>query len=117
MIERAPVKQFFGDAEYEFHLSPELVMELERKTGSGIGAIYRRFLTSEFGFSDLTEIIRLGLIGADTKPADAAALVTTYAARMGVADLYLVALPIMDALMTGTAVQPVAKTRRKRTSK
>ncbi|KAA3500821.1 gene transfer agent family protein [Rhizobium rhizogenes] len=117
MTERTPVKQFFGDAEYEFHLPPDLVLELERKTGSGVGLIFRRFLTSEFGFSDLTEVLRLGLVGAGMKPADAAVLVTTYAARMAVTDLYLVALPIMDALMTGNTVQPVAKTRRTRNRK
>lgn len=114
MSERKPVRQFFGDAEYDFHLPPDLVIELERKTGFGIGAIFRRFLASDFGFSDLTEVLRLGLIGGGMDAKEAATLVSTYAERMGVLDLYYSALPVLDALMT---VQPVAKSRSKRTTK
>ncbi len=113
MSERKPVSQFFGDAEYTFHLLPDLVIELERKLGSGIGAIYRRFATSDFGFADLTEVLRLGLIGGGTLPQDAANLVTTYAARMSVMELHFAAMPVLDALMSGP-VQRVANPRRRK---
>lgn len=113
MIERQPVMQFFGDQEHRFHLSPDMVMELERRTGSGIGAIYRRFIAADFGFADLVEVIRLGLIGGGMEPKEAASLVTTYAERVAVAGLYAIALPVIDALMSG-AVQPVAKSPRRR---
>ncbi|WP_276118394.1 gene transfer agent family protein [Pararhizobium qamdonense] len=99
-------RQFLGDAEYGFRLSPELILELERKTGTGIGSISKRFFAGEFGFLELTETIRLGLIGGGTDPQEAAALVTTYSARMSVTDLYTVALPVMDALMFGMRAKP-----------
>lgn len=113
MNDRQPVKQFFGDAEHEFHLPPDLVVELERKLGSGIGAIYRRFLNSEFGFSDLTEVLRLGLVGGGADPKDAAMLVTTYASRMTVMKLYMSALPVLDELMSGITSAPKKKGGRK----
>lgn len=114
MTDRKAVRQFFGDAEHDFHLTPALVMELERRAGSGIGALYKRFLASDFGFAELTEIIRLGLIGGGMDPKDASQLVSLYSQTMTVVSLFLTAMPVMDALMTG-AVQPVAKPRSKRT--
>ncbi|WP_242217253.1 gene transfer agent family protein [Shinella zoogloeoides] len=113
MSEREPIRQFFGDAEYAFHLPPELVIELERKTAHGIGGLFRRFLASDFGFSDLTEVLRLGLVGGGMDPKEASALVATYAAILPVTRLYLTAMPVLDALMSGT-VQPVAKRPRRR---
>ncbi|SCX27127.1 gene transfer agent family protein [Agrobacterium rosae] len=94
-------RQFFGDAEYDFRLTPDLVLELERKTASGIGGLSRRFFAGDFSYRELTEVIRLGLIGGGTDPEDASALVTTYSARMSVTDLYAVTLPIIENLMFG----------------
>lgn len=111
MSDRQPVELFFGDDTYPFHLTPDLVLELERKVGTGIGAIYRRFIRQEFGFGDLTETLRLGLIGGGMGPADAATLVNAYAPRLTVTELFLSALPVLDALITGP-VQPVAKSPR-----
>ena len=33
---------FFGDGEKQFLLTPEMIVELERKTGAGIGGLCRR---------------------------------------------------------------------------
>ncbi|MDZ7874892.1 MAG: gene transfer agent family protein [Rhizobium sp.] len=43
-----------------------MILELERKTGVGIAALYARFMRQEFHFADMTEIIRTGLIGGGT---------------------------------------------------
>lgn len=107
-----PHRQFFGDAERDLRLSPDLVLELERKTGSGIGGLSRRFFAGDFSFTELTEVIRLGLIGGGTEPEEAAALVKTYGERMPITGLYAVALPVIEALMFGQ-VQPAAKIRKK----
>lgn len=101
------VRKFFGDAERVMKLTPALVLELERKTGTGIGGMSRRFFGGEFRFSELCEVIRLGLIGGGTEPEEAAALVATYSATMPAMDLYAVALPIIETLMFGP-VQHVA---------
>ena len=94
-------RQFFGDAEYDFRLTPDLVLELERKTASGIGGLSRRFYAMDFRLIELTEVIRLGLIGGGMDPEEADALVTAYTPRMSMTDLYGKALPIIDVLMFG----------------
>ncbi|MEW4400532.1 gene transfer agent family protein [Agrobacterium tumefaciens] len=109
-------RQFFGDQERSFHLAPDLVLELERKVGAGIGGLSRRFFAGDFRFIELTEVIRLGLIGGGTEPSDAAQLVTTYSARMSITALYAVALPVVEALMFGR-VQSIAQYSPRKTRK
>jgi hypothetical protein len=108
-----PHVAFFGDGEKQFVLSHDLVIELERKTGNGIGSISRRFFSGDFHLAELTEIARLALIGGGTDPEDALALVTTYAPRMTITKLYELLLPVMDLLMFGKAegeLQLIAQT-------
>lgn len=49
--------------EQAFSLPPELILELERKTGAGIGSFCRRLFAGDFRHAEITETIRLGLIG------------------------------------------------------
>ena len=60
-------RAFFGDGEKTFALPFPLIEELQRKTG--IGALFHRVRTLAFDAADLSEIIRLGLIGGGMKPA------------------------------------------------
>ncbi|NKM86359.1 gene transfer agent family protein [Rhizobium laguerreae] len=94
---------FFGDGEKQFLLSHDLVIELERKTGTGIGSISRRFYSGDFKLSELLHVSRLALIGGGSDPEEADALVTTFAPRMSVTKLYELLLPVMDLLMFGKA--------------
>lgn len=93
---------FFGEGERTFALPFDLVRELERKTGAGIGALYYRMKELRFAFADITDTIRLGLIGGGTAPAEAAALVATYAEKRPLAETFPVALGILDAVWFGT---------------
>ncbi|WP_105385155.1 gene transfer agent family protein [Neorhizobium alkalisoli] len=82
-------RAFFGDGEKVFAFpSRELIEELERKTGQGVGALFRRFRQSDYSFSDVTEIIRLGLIGGGTAPAEADRLVSVYAIGRPLAEVF-----------------------------
>ena len=69
---------FFGDAEYQFRLTPALITELESKCGAGIGTIAARVFGKHFTQNDIFETIRLALIGGSTTPKRAAELVATY---------------------------------------
>ncbi|RCW27810.1 tail tube GTA-gp10-like protein [Ciceribacter lividus] len=72
-------RAFFGDGEKVFAFPTlEIIRELEAATGHGIGALHRRFRFEDFSLSDIEHVIRLGLIGGGTTPADAARLVTVY---------------------------------------
>ncbi|CUW88463.1 gene transfer agent family protein [Rhizobium pusense] len=93
---------FFGDGDKTFALTNEMILELERKTGVGIAALYARFMRQEFHFADMIEIIRTGLIGGGTSPAHAQTLVDIYAKPRPVMEIFPLAFDILDARWSGT---------------
>ncbi|MDD9730457.1 gene transfer agent family protein [Mameliella sp. AT18] len=99
------VTKFFGDAEYPCALTDPMILELERLTGVGIGVLYRRAVTMQFDLEDLTETIRLGLIGGGMTPQKAAQLVETYARNRPLAETYPLALDLLDARWNGAEAQ------------
>lgn len=52
--------------------------ELERLTGQGIGAIFMRLGTHQFGVTEVWDTIRLGLEGGGASAVEASALVMRY---------------------------------------
>lgn len=96
---------FFGDGERTFALPPELILELERKIGVGIGAIFKRVLDRTFGIRDVTETIRLGLVGGGTAPAEAAALVAAYVEKRPLAETYPLALAVLSVAWFGDVTE------------
>lgn len=95
---------FFGDGEHTFALTMPMIIELERKAGVGIGALYQRLMSAQFFLADLSEVIRLGLIGAGTSPADAQHMIDTYATARPVMEIAPLALDIIEARWSGEAV-------------
>jgi hypothetical protein len=93
---------FFGDAEHTFKLTDDMIAELERLTGVGIGALYQRAVAMQFSAADLTNIIRLGLIGGGMNPQQAKTLTDTYAVNRPMSETFPVALDILDARWNGT---------------
>ncbi|MCC6736526.1 MAG: gene transfer agent family protein [Bauldia sp.] len=93
-------RAFFGDAERTFRITPELIAELETKTGAGIGSLCRRLFAGEFRHADIAETIRLGLVGGGEQPARAASLVAAYASKP-LAETYALAVAILEALWFG----------------
>lgn len=96
---------FFGDGESAFALTDPTVIELERLTDTGIGALYARMVRNDFRLNDLIEVIRLGLIGGGTSPEDAARLVATYAKDRPIGEVLPLALDVLDARWSGAEVQ------------
>jgi len=92
---------FFGDGEKTFALPSEQILELERKTGTGIGTIYTRTMTGQFQFGEIIEVIRLGLIGGGTSPKEAQALVDAYARPTPIIEIYQLAADILEARWSG----------------
>jgi hypothetical protein len=95
---------FFGDATYTFALTDNMILELEAKTATGIGALYARVTNMQFRVSDISEIIRLGLIGYGTAPAVAQQLVDTYVKNRPFNETIPLALDILDARWNGEAI-------------
>lgn len=96
-------RAFFGDGERNFLLTPELIVELERKTGAGIGALCRRLFAGDFKHADVCETIRLALIGGGTSPKEADALVAAYAIKRPLSEIFPLAVAILNALWFGDA--------------
>jgi len=96
---------FFGDGEKTFALAGHEV-ELERKTGASIGAVYTRVMTGQFSFADIIEVIRLGLIGGGTSPKDAADLVEAYARPTPIIEAFQLAADILEARWSGKVEAP-----------
>ena len=88
---------FFGDGDHTFALTDTQITELERICDLGIGAIYTRAIRMEFKLTDLTEIIRLSLIGGGMTPQNAMQLTDTYARNRPMNETYPLALDILDA--------------------
>jgi hypothetical protein len=91
-------RAFFGDGERDFRITAALIPELERTTGAGVGGLCRRLFRGDFHAADVSETIRLALIGGGSKPAEAAALVGTYVANRPFAETYPLAVAILEAL-------------------
>lgn len=92
---------FFGDGEKTFAIVGQEV-ELERKTGAAIGAIYTRVMTGSFQYADIIETIRLGLIGGGMSPKDAHELVEAYARPTPIIEAFQLAADILEARWSGT---------------
>ncbi len=106
-------RAFFGDGEHTFRLTATMVLELERKTGGGIGAVFTRLMNRLFNHADILETIRCGLIGGGTNPSDAARLIEIYAADRPFSEVLPLAIGILNAAYFGgtdteTAPDPVA---------
>lgn len=94
-------RAFLGDGQRDFCLTDSMIAELERLTGTGIGTLFQRLTRSDFRLADLVEIVRLGLIGANTDPSEAARLVETYARNRPIAEVLPLALDVISARWLG----------------
>ncbi|KIN60636.1 DUF3356 domain containing protein [Sulfitobacter noctilucae] len=93
---------FFGTADHTFTLTDAMIAELERVCDCGIGTLYQRTVAMAFRSADLTEIIRLGLIGGGMTPQEAMQLTDTYARNRPMGEVFPLALDILDARWNGT---------------
>ncbi|WP_041300005.1 gene transfer agent family protein [Hyphomicrobium sp. MC1] len=95
-------RTFFGDRERVLKLNPNLAMELERATGTGISTLSKRVFGAQFYYRDLTETIRLGLIGGGETPERAAELIRTYVTDRPLSEVVPLAAGVLSALMLGS---------------
>ena len=96
---------FFGDAEYSFALTDDMITELERLSGVGIGALYMRAVGMQFSIADIVQTIRLGLIGGGMNPQRAKTLTDTYAANRPMSETFPLALDILDCRWNGASTE------------
>lgn len=92
---------FFGDGEHSFELAPASIRELESKCGSGIGAIANRLFSRNFAHTDLTETIRLALVGGGIAPKRAHELIVAYVDGRPLIETYELTAKILERTLFG----------------
>jgi hypothetical protein len=92
---------FIGDRVYSLRLSRKEIVQLEEHSGTGIGAIWRRLLSGDFTQADLTETIRLALIGGGASPQSAATIVERHVATRPFVETLPIAIAVLEILFVG----------------
>lgn len=78
MSKHGLISRDWGDGTYDFRLSLEGIEEIEERFDRSIFAIARRCSAFDATFREVSELIRVGLIGGGMKPVDALAKVRVY---------------------------------------
>lgn len=95
------VKAFFGDLKRSFKLTAPMIIELERVTGAGIGGLAKRLIANEWKLFEVSEIIRLAMIGGGETPENASALIAAYVTSQPLGASQALALTIIEAAFFG----------------
>lgn len=96
------VELTFADADYVFRLPLKRIAELEDKCNAPIGTIWKRVcLTADYKAEDLTQTVRLGLIGGGMDPQDARKLIERYCDEWPLAVWHGHAVAILGACVEG----------------
>jgi Phage tail tube protein, GTA-gp10 len=72
------VTKSWADGEYTFRLREAEMKAIQSNAKTGLYTVFKRIMTGDAYIEDLTETIRLGLIGGGTDPKDAKRLVNDY---------------------------------------
>lgn len=89
----------FADGRYAFGLNIKQILELEEKCGAGIAVIHARLWNGVYTTADVTETIRLGLIGGGMDPVQAKKLSDRYG--IPIKHSYPIARVIIGGVMWG----------------
>ena len=100
---------FYGDGKKTFALTHPWVLELEKTTGHGIGALFKRLAQREYAYHDVLETVRLALIGGGTSPEAASNLIATYGVHRPIAETATIAIKVLSIVMLGPEEPPVEK--------
>lgn len=96
---------FFGDGDKIFALPTDQIHELEKTTGMPIGLLCQRLPEGVFRLIELTETIRLSLIGGGMSPKDAARYSDSYAAKRPLSESFPIAVAVLQIVWLGAPAQ------------
>lgn len=107
MNNQGEVTAAWGDGEHGFKLSVAGIFELEEKCAAPFAVIFSRVNGGAYGLADLSETLRLGLIGGGKTPVEAKKLVDRYIFPL--AESAPVARLVLMGAMFGFEASPVGK--------
>ena len=99
----------WGDGEHEFRLAIGQLLELQEKCDAGPAEIASRLHEGRWRINDVSETIRLGLIGGGKKPGEAFTLVKRYVHDRPWLENVMFAQAILMTALVGDPKDPVGK--------
>ena len=114
----AAIEHDFADGTYRFRLGYGELSELQDKADAGPGWVLGRLMvpTAEnrgWRVQDISDVIRLGLIGGGMKPVEALNLVRTYVNARPPMENLMLAQAILSAALVGAPDETQKKSRPK----
>jgi hypothetical protein len=87
------------------------ILAIEDRCGTGLGAVYQRIVNGDWKVYDISEVIRLSLIGAGMSAEDAKKKTDAHVLQNpnGLAPSLLVSMKILEAALIGVQDDPVGK--------
>jgi len=104
---RGEVTAPWGDGEHLFKLTVAGLLELEDKTKSPFAVVFSRVAAGGYSVPDISETIRLGLIGGGKSPIEAKTLVDRY--LLPLSESAPVARLVLMGVMFGFEASPPGK--------
>lgn len=99
----------FADGEYDFRLAWGELVELQEKCDAGPMVVLDRLHSGAWRVEDVSNIIRLGLIGAGTPPPTARTLTVRYVEQRPPLENVLLARVILQAAVMGAGEEVVGE--------
>jgi hypothetical protein len=99
----AKITKFVGDNEYVLRLRIEELIALQEALNVGPYFLSQRLVAGNWFVEDVTQTIRLGLIGGGMRHEEAAKLIRNYVKEGYLSDYYLCAYEVLMAALIGVA--------------
>jgi hypothetical protein len=99
----------FADGEYDFRLAWGQLVELQEKCDAGPLFILNRLNSGEWRIEDISNVIRLGLIGGGLKPSEARTLTVRYVEERPLLENHMLAVVVLQAALMGSPEEPVGE--------
>lgn len=109
MARDARIELDWADGTYAFRLAWGQLVELQEKCDAGPYVVLNRLYGGQWKVEDIANVIRLGLIGGGTKPADALRLTRAYVETYPPLDNVLIAQAVLAAGLQGAPEEKVGE--------
>ncbi|MBB5041930.1 gene transfer agent family protein [Shinella fusca] len=109
MARDARIELDWADGTYAFRLAWGQLVELQEKCDAGPYVVLNRLYGGQWKMEDIANVIRLGLIGGGTKPADALRLTRAYVETYPPLDNVLIAQAVLAAGLQGAPEEKVGE--------
>ena len=99
----------FGDGEYDFRLAWGQLVELQERCSAGPLFVLNRLNSGEWRIEDISNVIRLGLVGGGMSPTDALTKVRRYVEERPPLENHTLAVVVLQAALMGSPEEAVGE--------